>query len=404
MQPAAHVTTTPGLIAFWNFAEEAPGGWVSHRDPNACDRAFRLRLRRLGDPQAYTPATWPPVSGEPPLERIAGGPFGHAIRFDRGQCFAEVPRADFTGTALDVHGRQPFTMLAWVSFWGERHLVAGVWDEGGWDRYGGRRQFALFGGLFGAKGTIAHLSATGAASYPQAEVEGAQYARMKAIDGAAFPDHQWVCMGMSYDPQAQTMEARLNGVRTASTLADPVVAVVTGQRLEKAMNPADFPWPIFSSRAFLIKFNGYSVARDGVQEHALFVDLDQESAIYRFVGAQSEVRLTLTLERAGQVIVRRTWTPDGTSRQLPGFAQASLGDVLEAVLESRLESQDWQPLGTPVRRTLSEGAPFTIARALGLGAKDASGHGSQMHVAGVALFNRVLSDAEYRELGFAGEQ
>ena len=56
--------------------------------------------------------------------------------------------------------------MAWVKFVGKRHLVAGIWDEGGWDKDGGRRPIALFGGLFGSKGVIGHISATGAASYP----------------------------------------------------------------------------------------------------------------------------------------------------------------------------------------------------------------------------------------------
>jgi hypothetical protein len=95
----------------------------------------------------------------------ASGPFGHALYFNQGYIYAESPRAGFDNGPLDLSGERPFTLTAWMKFTGARHMVAGIWDEGGWDKYRGRRQAALFGGLFGRNGITAHISASGAAVF-----------------------------------------------------------------------------------------------------------------------------------------------------------------------------------------------------------------------------------------------
>ena len=165
------------------LADEADGLDVVDDDDAVVERGYPVALRRIGDPKSYTPSDWPYADEASRLPFDASGPFGYAVRFNQGYIFAEVPRSELDKTPLDVHGRQPFTLIAWVKFIGRRHLVAGIWDEGGWDKYGGRRQIALFGGLFGSKGTIGHISATGASSYPQSTISGSQYARCRAIDG-----------------------------------------------------------------------------------------------------------------------------------------------------------------------------------------------------------------------------
>jgi len=48
---------------------------------------------------------------------------------------------------------------------------------------------------------------------------------------------------------------------------------------------------------------------------------------------------------------------------------------------------------------ITEGAPFTFGRALGLGL-DVLEDGSQLFVDGVAVFNRVLSENELKSLCF----
>lgn len=401
---AARVAATPGLVAFWDFADHGTGTWDSQWDPSATDRSFGLRLRRIGDPQPYRIDGWP-ATMETPLRQTAEGPFGRAVHFDRGHLFAEVPRSAFDGTALDLRGTMPFTFLAWTAFTGERHLVAGVWDEGGWNRYGGRRQYALFGGLFGSSGVIAHLSATGAASFPQSSAPGAQYARIKAIDGQAFADRQWVCMAMTYDPLARQLRAWLDGVSTPSTHADPVQLDVFGNAAPTVANPVAFPWPVFAPRAFLFKFNGYTLAAEGVAEHALHVDLDRGTCTYRRqpATAPGDVQIHIDLRRGDASLLPApvAWTAahDATIT-VDGLSAARFGDQVVATLWQRLAEGSWQRIGTAVQRTLEEGAPFTLGRALGLGAEERS-HGSQLAIGGVAVFNRVLDVTELRQLSCA---
>lgn len=396
----ATVAKTPGLIAFWDFIKADQGKWTAHHDPAVTDRDYPVVLRRIGDPKAYTPADWPYQDDESRFVISDGGTFGKAVRFNQGHVFAEVPRAAFDGTPLDIHGARPLTLLAWMRFTGKRHMVAGVWDEGGWDRYMGRRQYALFGGLFGTQGVTAHVSATGAASFPQSQEKGSQYARIKALDGANFPNGQWVCMGMSFDPVTGAVHAHLNGVRTKKTYADNVQQDVTGTKGGELINPAPFPWPLFGPREFLFKFNGYHRTEGGVGEHALHVDLDAGRLRYARIGtpsADTPFEVRVEVRREGKALGKPiTWkVTDGGSFAAKDLEQTRIGDVVVATLWSA-----GKQIGTEVTRTLTEGAPFTFGRALGLG-KEERGHGSQLEISGVAVFNRVLSDAELKTLAFA---
>ena len=262
-QRATTVAKTKGLIAFWDFSLMQEGKWTSYHDDDVVKHGYPVVLRRIGDPKSYKPEEWPHTDEESKLVFDSSGPFGHAVRFNKGYVFAEVPRSEFDRSPLDIHGRQPFTLIAWVKFVGKRHLVAGIWDEGGWDKYGGRRQIALFGGLFGSKGVIGHISATGASSYPQSTVSGSQYARCRAIDGRGFENDQWVAMAMTFDPSTEMVTVYCDGVATPTHITDPVAKDVFKYEEPVASNPYHFPWPIYSPRSFVLKFNGYDVQSSG---------------------------------------------------------------------------------------------------------------------------------------------
>ncbi len=315
-----------------------------------------------------------------------------------------MPRERFDGTALDLHGKRPFTLIAWVKFVGERHLVAGIWDEGGWDRYEGMRQVALFAGLFQQKGVIAHISATGAASFPQSTIPGSQYARIRAIDGKAFEDDQWIAMGMTYDPQRKEVKAYLNGEMTLLTLTDPVTQSVFEYAEEQLANPLPFDLPVFSPRSFLIKFNGYFDLNDGIKEHHLFVDLANESANYRRLPADSgsnDYRVSVDVIRNERSLLRSPLALSASrSMPLEWSTESGVmeGDTVTAILE--VESDDgWRQVGSRIQRVVRPGAPFTFGRALGLGSEEIE-HGSQLYMDGVAVFNRVLSSEELKALSF----
>jgi hypothetical protein len=406
LQRAAKVARTPGLIAFWRFAPVEEGTWVSLHDPAAVDRGYPAMLRRIGDPKSYTPAQWPYHDEQSALRFVDGGPFGQAVHFDQGRIFAEVPRRLFDRQTLDITGRQAFTMIAWTRFTGHRHMIAGIWDEGGWNKYGGRRQVALFGGLFGSRGVIGHISTTGASSYPQSTINGSQYARCRAIDGSRFDNNQWVAVAMTFDPDTSLLTMCRDGRMTPTRINDPVEHDVYADRDDVPSNPYRFDWRIWSPRDFTLKFNGYNVRTGGVYEHWLRVDLDAGRVTYNRaapndVNITDRFRVSFDVLRGGKSLVNQPIVFDaepGRHVTLPDDVSAAPGDVIVASLEKR-EGDAWQSVGEPIRYTLREGAPFTFGRALGLGDEPID-HGAQLDLAGVAVFNRVLSADELRRLSF----
>lgn len=406
--PSRQVARVPGLVAFWDFNRVANHQWVSVSDTQTNDRVFPVVLRRIGDPKSYRLNDWPYTDTHSRLVIEKDGPFGQAVRLNKGYIFAEVPRAAFDKTLLDISGRQPFTLVSWVKFTGQRHLIAGVWDEGGWDKYGGRRQYALFGGLFGSKGVIAHVSATGAASYPQSNASGSQYARLKAMDGGTFPNNEWVCTAMSYDPVKREVAAFLNGIQTPFHYGDTVIQDVFGNTDKEALNPVRFDWPLFSPRALTLKFNGYNQKTDGVAEHWIFADTEQNRITYGRLPAASaqekSFRVTVDIQREKKSLLPAPVTLDavsGTSVRYPATVTTQPGDVIIATLQEQ-SGTTWRRVGRELRKALQEGAPFTFGRALGLGTGE-PGHGSELMMGGVAVFNRPLTAAELRKIVFVGK-
>jgi hypothetical protein len=394
-----------GLVAFWDFHHGRDGGWESYFDNSVLDHSLPIYLRRIGDDSVYSVDDWPYSDEESKLTFDDSGPFGTAIKFNKGHIYGAVSRNDFDGSALDVHGKKPFTLIAWVKFVGERHLVAGIWDEGGWNRYDGMRQYALFAGLFRQKGVIAHISATGAASFPQSDIDGSQYARLRAIDGQAFEDEEWIAMGMTHDPEAGRVVAYLNGKMTPLQLNDPVTQDVFELPDVQAANPFAFEHPIFSPQSFLIKFNGHAYRGQPIKEHRLWVDLNKQILHYETEGDSGNdskpYRVRFEIRRDGQSLLAQPLYVKESEAQVIEFADSmavSHGDVVWARLETQ-EKGEWSPVGTAVQRVIRQGAPFTIGRALGLGSEEIE-HGSQLFVDGVAVFNRVLSKEELTQLSF----
>jgi hypothetical protein len=402
------VAGTSGLVAFWDFTHQQGQVWHSHYDTAVSEQSFPVFLRRIGDSLNYSPATWPYEDTTSVLRYDHNGPFGQAVRFNRGFLYGAVPRHLFDQTALDLHGKNPFTLIAWVKFVGKRHMVAGIWDEGGWHKYAGRRQVALFGGLFGQKGAIAHISATGASSYPQSTINGAQYARRRAIDGQPFEDNEWVAMAMTYDPAQGEVKAWLNGKMTPLSLTDPVEQDVYRYPAEHQTNPYRFESPIYSPRAFVLKYNGYDLEKEGISEHRLAVDLNLKQLRYlqgrgEEFDRQMRYRILFDLQRSGESILDQPLlfeAVSGQSQGLPLEIDIQQGDLVITSLE-RWENETWNQVGTRPERSIPEGAPFTFGRALGLASEEPE-HGSELFLDGVAVFNRVLIEEELEVMSFVG--
>ena len=397
------VSSSKGLAAFWHFPAQT--AWESAYDAAVMDRALPLRLKQIGDAGAYTEADWPHADEQAALQFDDSGPFGRALRCNKGYIYAAAARETLQSTALDVHGEQAFSVLAWIKFIGERHLIAGIWDEGAWNKYGGERQYALFGGLFGQKSIISHVSATGAASFPQSSAPGSEFARVRGIDGQAFANDEWVCAAMTYDPRSQLLRTYLNGVLTEFAMTDPVVQDVFAYETAEAANPYTFTLPMYHPRQFLLKLHGY---QDGdlrpIGEHRLFFDLDNKTMRYDAhalpaqLAAQS-LRLQLSISRNKHVLTE--WNEILNPLriyELPFSEAIQAGDVL-SIQAQRQIGDEWQDMGHRIEKTVSNGAPFTIGRALGLGSEEKE-HGSQLYVDGVAVFNRCLDPKELVDLAF----
>lgn len=397
MQLEDIINHMPGLIAFWRFAPKQQIPWQSTYDPAAAEKSYPLYLRRAMDPKLYCAEDWP----YQPLLWDTTGPLGRAIRFQRGHVFAEVPRATFDRGALDIHGRMPFTMVAYVKYVGPRLLVAGVWDAGsndgtGWDRHAGRRQYAIFTNLFESQSTVAHLSATGASSYPQSTFPGSQFARIRAIDGDVLADGQWACVAMTFEPDTGALTAYLNGIAHPCFKTDPVERSVYHIKDEISANPVTFKHPIYHPLRFMMKFDGYDVQSTGVYEHRLDVNLFNRTITYEHdkqVNADTNgYDITIDVLRDDQSILDKPLhinAQHGNMVSLPITPQT--GDQIVAQLHLPTQS-----VGHPIRKTVSGGAPFTIGRTTV--EYDTLEHGSDFFVDGVAVFNRVLRTDELRRL------
>ncbi|NLT70156.1 MAG: LamG domain-containing protein [Verrucomicrobiaceae bacterium] len=176
---AAVVLETPGLVAFWDFQEEAG----SPRLSRGGGQVYALKE------QGGT------------VERAEGGVFGpYAARIARGQ-WLMVPRQELG--ELDIHGKEArVTVIAWIKRRDRQawQALAGIWDE-----THKKRQYCLF--LYGTTATRAdemkrypvrdrihgHVSAVGG---PTA---GEKYCITYATGATEIGFDAWHCVAMTYD-------------------------------------------------------------------------------------------------------------------------------------------------------------------------------------------------------------
>lgn len=177
--PSAAVMKTPGLVAFWDFQEEAGNARVS----KGADKRYELEEMKG------------------PVMRVEGGLFGgYAARLVRGQ-WLMVPRAKIG--ALDIHGKDAqVTVMSWIKRGDKKawQALAGVWDE-----THKKRQYCLF--LYGTTATNAqemkrypvkdrihgHVSAVGGPTV------GEKYCITYSTGATEIGFERWYCVAMSYD-------------------------------------------------------------------------------------------------------------------------------------------------------------------------------------------------------------
>jgi hypothetical protein len=175
------IRKTDGLVAFWDFQEEAGQDRVS----------ADLRLQERGGK----------------IQRVDEGVWGpHAARLNRGQWF-EIPREKLG--RLNIHGpAAEVTVVAWIKRettqpW---QAIAGVWGE-----TRKKRQYCLFlnaptATRFDtmqrppvANRVHGHVSSVGGPT------PGYEFCRTYSSGATDIPLHQWHCIAMRYDGHSSTV-------------------------------------------------------------------------------------------------------------------------------------------------------------------------------------------------------
>lgn len=239
-EPVAIVTSTPGLVAFWDFVKREPDGakrFTAHVPAGAktdypLDAANYIK-DYWGAGREATYADFP---------QLGRGPFGNAIRIVKEadadfRPFLFVPRSRLHDTPLDIKGAgKSVTTVVWAIRESGNHALAGIWHEGTdlkekstatiakVER--GQRQYALFAGLNKQGSACGHVSENGASSFLN------KYALHKSNSADVSPevsadsptevlDKSWQCFAMTFDHEKDELTGWLNGVSGDRWLDNP---------------------------------------------------------------------------------------------------------------------------------------------------------------------------------------
>jgi hypothetical protein len=227
----AAVTSTPGLVAFWDFVKREPDGerrFTAHV-PAGSPTDYPL------DAGNYIKDFWGTgrVATYADFPLLGRGPFGQAIRIVKEadpdfRPLLLVPRSRLHDTPLDIKGAgKSVTVVVWAIRESGNHALAGIWHEGTDLKQNetasiakverGQRQYALFAGLNKAGSACGHVSENGASSFLN------KYALHKSNSLGVAPevpadspaevlDASWQCFAMTFDHERDELTGWLNGV------------------------------------------------------------------------------------------------------------------------------------------------------------------------------------------------
>lgn len=173
--------STKGLVAFWDFKEEAG------------------QTR-----QAWGKGAFPLAEMDGRVPRLNEGLLsGYSAQFGNG-AYLSLPSSQTS--ALNIYGpKQGVTVLAWVKWTGEQTgFVGGLWNE---YQDGGKRQYGLFVSLpyYNGKNQVCgHISLTGKPTPPF------PYSIDYSASKQEVPANQWVCIAFTYD--GRYIKSYVNGV------------------------------------------------------------------------------------------------------------------------------------------------------------------------------------------------
>lgn len=199
-EPAV-VMETPGLVAFWDFAEEAGENRVSK-----------------GGEQTHSLAE---VGG--PIARAGGGPYSGFSAQLNGKQYFSIPYAE-TGDLNICGPKAQVSMFAVVRIidLNQSRTIAGMWSEGkGRDDDSGSRQYALLMNMptyGGKRQLVPHISSEGGVTQ-RADGSKFPWCADYAASVSEVPEETWCTLTFTYD--SKYIRAYVNGVMEERAL-DPV--------------------------------------------------------------------------------------------------------------------------------------------------------------------------------------
>lgn len=198
---AAVVRTTPGLVAFWTFGEEAG------RPRASAGTKERLPLQEVGGP----------------IPRIEGGPFSGFAADLNGRQYFRIPHAETGGLNISGSNAQVslFAVVRLVNLKQSR-TIAGMWSEGrGANDDTGTRQYALLMNMpaYGGPDKLTpHISSEGGVTR-RADGSAFPWCADYAATAGDVPTDQWCSLAFTYD--GKWIRAYING-RLDEQKLDPV--------------------------------------------------------------------------------------------------------------------------------------------------------------------------------------
>ncbi|MBL9179020.1 MAG: hypothetical protein JNM65_13240 [Verrucomicrobiaceae bacterium] len=389
--PAATVTSTPGLVAFWDFVKREPDGrrrFTAHVPAGA-------RTDYPLDAGNYIKDFWgagrEATYADFPL--LGRGPFGNAIRIVKEtdadfRPFLFVPRSRLHDTPLDIKGAgKSVSVVVWAVRESGNHALAGIWHEGT-DLHDaspaiiakverGQRQYALFAGLNKPGSACGHVSENGASSFLN------KYALHKsnslgispvvpADSPAAVLDASWQCFAMTFDHEKDELTSWLNGVAGDRWLDNP-----KNDGLIKS-----------ACHAYM---QGHYAALPGKQDGE---DASFPKDQYYNPPEGQPLSVKVLRESADERVELREHRYTKIEVTLRGGKE-----VARDLVALRLNPW-WYPHGIYTPKDAQSGGPFTIGRVIHSGRSV----GFTGWIGGVAVFDRALGTGELARLAKIGQQ
>ncbi len=436
------------LVAFWDFNTLSLDRkhYVAYSNIGSFDpNLYPIYLKNFSDYRTknYNNTEWGITYPNIPIHEDSTGPFGHSLKIDAGNLFARVLRSDFKDNELGkIHGKQPFTLIAWVKFHGTNtHSITGIWDEGNeenpsrkiFKQYSGQRQFSLFTKNFeGQARLFSHFSATGAATFPQ---RTNQYAQVRSIDGGNLMNlstDNWYQLAMVYDGEEVT--SYINGIHTPFSypsghqnkagkliyndlfdpMANPESFVPVSNENKNHLSYRDTDFKIYSPNDLMIKFD----YQGDVFERYVNVKINGNNIVnivYGYIGSKG------IDHGSGYSVKYRVYDKNSTQSQIDlipikdftinsnGIGSTFINEpisvgttVLEVslyknntLLKGENVSANRNPEGM-IKRVLGSGGHFSFGQVVHSGLCK----GTQAHLDGVAVFKRALTPDQLRVISF----